>query len=40
VMPASMWVLRGQVLSVAVLLAWFAGCFLLAVWRARKITPV
>lgn len=40
VMPDVKWVLRNQALTLSVLLAWFAGCFLLAVWRSAKIRPV
>ena len=40
VMPGASWVLHRQPLALAVLSAWFAGCFLLAVWRAKKVTPV
>lgn len=40
VMPDVRWVLRNQTLTFSVLLAWFAGCFLLAVWSSAKIRPV
>ena len=39
-MPDAAWVVSNQKLSIAVLIAWFGGCFALAVWRAGRVRPV
>ena len=39
-MPDVTWVLAKQTSSAAVLIAWFMGCFALAVWRTGKVKPV
>lgn len=38
-MPPVQWVLARHALSIGVLLAWFAGCLLVAVWRAARLRP-
>jgi len=39
-MPGVAWVVSNQILSGAVLIVWFGGCFALAVWRAGRVRPV
>jgi ABC-2 type transport system permease protein len=39
-MPDVGWAMSNQKLSVVVLLAWFAGSFAFAIWRAGRIRPV
>jgi ABC-2 type transport system permease protein len=39
-MPDVRWVLGRQLLNIAVLIVWFGGTFVLAVWRASQLRPV